>query len=102
MTQLRYTHLSEPAAMVINDTYSVVLTKKPTANVVLRVQNQAVPTEKTAPTVRTVTNRASLTFTTTTWNIPQVVTITTINNGIAEGHNLKVFPPKPASLSDIL
>jgi hypothetical protein len=58
--------------------YSVVLQKKPTANV-------TIDPESSDPTEGTVTP-ASLTFTPDTWNTPQVVTVTGVDDADVDGN----------------
>jgi ELWxxDGT repeat protein len=57
------------------DTYTLVLTSQPTANVVITV----------APDSQLTVSPGSLTFTAANWNIPQVVTVTAIDDSVVEG-----------------
>ncbi|BAY78897.1 hypothetical protein NIES25_53760 (plasmid) [Nostoc linckia NIES-25] len=57
------------------DNYSVVLNRPPTANVTLALNGGT----------QLSTNVNTLTFTPSNWNVAQTVTVSTINDGIAEG-----------------
>ncbi|MCU0755100.1 MAG: hypothetical protein MUE46_08265, partial [Xanthomonadales bacterium] len=57
------------------DTYTLVLTSQPTANVVIAVNPNAQLT--TAPT--------SVTFTAANWNVAQTVTVSAVDDAVAEG-----------------
>ena len=57
------------------DTYTIVLTSEPTANVVVTV----------APDAQLSVNPASLTFTAANWSVAQTVTVTAVNDAVAEG-----------------
>ncbi|OQR99823.1 transmembrane protein [Achlya hypogyna] len=76
------TLLSEAESTV--GSYSVVLNRPPTATVTITVSHPALltPTGQTRPQV--VFGPSTLLFTTTTWNIPQVVNVTAINDAICE------------------
>jgi hypothetical protein len=56
------------------DTYTVVLTGEPTANVTITP----------SPNSQLTVSPASLTFTTSNWNVPQTVTVTAVNDAVAE------------------
>jgi hypothetical protein len=55
-------------------TYTVVLMSQPSANVTINV---------TADSQVTV-DKSSLSFTTTNWNVAQTVTVTAVNDAVAE------------------
>lgn len=57
------------------DTYTVVLSSQPTANVTIALNSGS----------QTSTNPTSLTFTATNWNVAQTVTVSAIDDLIAEG-----------------
>jgi glucose/arabinose dehydrogenase len=57
------------------DTYSLVLTLAPTADVTITLNNVG---------GQTTTSVGSLTFTPTNWNVPQTVTVTAVDDTIAE------------------
>jgi hypothetical protein len=63
-----------------SDSYTLVLSNEPTANVIITVQ---------ANTQVRVNNSASvnLTFTTTNWNIPQTIFVSAVDDMIAEGNH---------------
>ena len=63
------------------DTYTVVLTGEPTANVTIT------PTPGSQLTV----SPASLTFTTSNWNVPQTLTVTAIDDAIAQGTRIQTI-----------
>jgi len=56
------------------DTYTVVLTGEPTANVTITP----------SPNSQLTVSPASLTFTTSNWNFPQTVTVIAVNDAVAE------------------
>ena len=58
-----------------NDTYTVVLTSQPAADVVIGV----------SPDSQSTTNTPSLTFTASNWNVAQTVTVAAVNDLVAEG-----------------
>lgn len=60
---------------VATDSYSVVLNRPPTANVTLALNGGT----------QLSTNLNTLTFTPSNWNVAQTVTVSAINDGIAEG-----------------
>ncbi|HEY9629647.1 MAG TPA: Ig-like domain-containing protein [Coleofasciculaceae cyanobacterium] len=66
------TNLAEGGA---TDTYSVTLNSQPTSDVVVTIGNGT----------QTNTNVTTLTFTSANWNVAQVVTVTAIDDLIAEG-----------------
>ncbi len=57
------------------DTYSVVLSVLPTANVVVAV----------TPDSQSTVSSATLTFTTANWNVAQNITVTAVNDALVEG-----------------
>ncbi len=57
------------------DSYTVVLSSQPTANVTVTV----------TPNSQVSVNKTTLTFTTSNWNVAQTVTVTAVNDQIAEG-----------------
>jgi len=59
------------------DTYHVVLSHAPTANVVIAV----------APDAQLSASASSLTFSTSDWNVPQTVTVSAVNDTVAEAAN---------------
>lgn len=61
------------------DTYTVVLTKQPAANVVVSMNS--------ANTTTGVTVTGSLTFTSINWATPQTVTVTAVNEMVPEGRH---------------
>jgi hypothetical protein len=63
------------------DTYTVVLTSQPTADVVVNLTHDA----------QTTVAPSSLTFTTGNWNLPQTVTVTGAQDHIAEGNHTGVI-----------
>ncbi|HZG38181.1 MAG TPA: lamin tail domain-containing protein, partial [Nodosilinea sp.] len=58
-----------------SDTYTLVLRSQPTADVVVTLD----------PGNQLTTNLATVTFTPNNWNIPQVITVTAVDDAIAEG-----------------
>lgn len=63
------------------DTYSVLLNSEPTGNVTVTTATDGV----------TTASPASLTFTVENWNTPQVVTVTAVNDAVAEGLHVSVI-----------
>ena len=59
------------------DTYTIVLNSQPTADVTIAINSGSQST--TSPT--------SLTFTSANWNVAQTVTVTAVNDSIAEGNH---------------
>uniref|UniRef100_UPI001CFF5082 hypothetical protein n=1 Tax=Microseira wollei TaxID=467598 RepID=UPI001CFF5082 len=59
------------------DTYEIVLTSQPTADVTIAINNGT----------QTGTSPTSLTFTSANWNTPQTVTVSAINDNVAEGNH---------------
>ncbi|MBX7148671.1 FG-GAP-like repeat-containing protein [bacterium] len=60
------------------DTYTVVLNSEPTADVTIGVSS--------SDTTEGTVSPSSLTFTSGNWNVPQTVTITGVNDAIADGN----------------
>jgi Ca2+-binding RTX toxin-like protein len=86
------------------DTYTVVLTKQPKVDVTIAVTPQ--PTRTTRAQLVTLTEQveadlATLTFTTTNWNVPQTITIRAVDDWIADGGDTKVFAPRPHTVIGI-
>ncbi len=69
------------------DTYSVVLTSQPTADVFIDV----------IPNDQITTNTLFLTFTPGDWNVPQTVTVTAVDDDVAEGSHTGLIDHSPAS-----
>lgn len=59
------------------DNYTVVLTAMPTANVTIKI----------SPDSQVTVSPTSLTFTNTNWNTAQTVTVTAVNDDVAEGNH---------------
>ncbi len=72
-------------------TTSIVLDTQPTANVIIgiNINNSEV-----------TVSSSSLTFTTSNWNIPQIVTITGINDGIIDGNTVHTITTNAATSAD--
>ncbi len=68
-------------------TYTAVLNQAPTANVALNITS--------APQLQLA--RSQLTFTTTNWNVPQVVSVQALDDGVAEGPHSGAINQKTAS-----
>src|SRR6185312_2243520 len=62
------------------DTFTVALTAQPTSNVVLNVASSDMGEAVAAPAI--------LTFTPANWNIPQVVTVTGVNDSLQDGNQV--------------
>ena len=73
-------------------TYTVVLNSEPTANVVLSVAS--------SDTTEGTVGASSLTFTAANWNAPQTVTITGVNDFVADGNQPYNIVMGPAVSSD--
>jgi threonine aldolase len=73
-------------------TFTVVLTSKPTADV-------TIPLRSSMPTEGTV-SPASLTFTSATWNVPQTVTVTGVDDHVADGPQTYTIFTDPAQSLD--
>ncbi|MBJ7326406.1 MAG: hypothetical protein JHC52_03570 [Chthoniobacterales bacterium] len=63
------------------DTYTAVLTSEPTGNVTIAP----------APGSQLAVFPASLTFTTSDWNVPQTVTVTAIDDAVAQGTRIQTI-----------
>jgi hypothetical protein len=59
------------------DSYTVVLTSQPTYNVIVNI----------SPDNQVSVDKTSLTFTSNNWNAPQIVTVTAVNDSVAEGNH---------------
>jgi len=98
------------------DIYTVVLTKKPDAEVTINVTPQ--PTRTTRGSLVTLTEQVrvsseytgavnnsdgsvTLTFTPNNWNDPQTVTVSAIDDWIVDGGDTKVFAPTLHTVNDI-
>jgi glucose/arabinose dehydrogenase len=64
-----------------SDTYSVVLNTKPTANVTVTLQKDS----------QVSVDKLSLTFTPNNWNMPQVVTVSAVDDTVAEGTHVSTI-----------
>ena len=76
------------------DSYSLVLTRRPTADVVIKVLPQI--TKATRGIIRNDVNQMvvsadTLTFTAANWNVPQTVTVTAVDDKIVDGGDTRVF-----------
>ena len=69
------------------DSYDVVLTSQPTANVVITI----------TPDAATTVNHSSLTFTSSNWSVPQTVVVTATNDHVAQGDHSSVITHSVAS-----
>ena len=65
------------------DRYTVVLDTPPTANVVIAI----------SPDAQVSVTPISLTFTSANWNIAQTVTVTAVDDAVAEGTHTGVIAP---------
>ncbi|MDX9818689.1 MAG: calcium-binding protein, partial [Desulfococcus multivorans] len=93
------------------DTYEIVLTKAPTANVTIDVD--AIKTRTTGSNASgnfaffeeqvqvDGASLATLTFTPTNWSMPQTVTVSAIDDDRVDGSDTQVFVPGEASLNGI-
>lgn len=72
------TNVAEAGA---TDTFTVVLNTAPTANVLVTL----------APGTQVTLNRTTLTFTSLNWNTAQTVTVTAVNDAVAEGAHTGVI-----------
>jgi hypothetical protein len=75
-----------------SDTFTVALTSQPTANVTVQVQS--------SDTLEGTVSPASLTFTPANWNIPQVVTVTGVFDGVDDGSSPFTILLMPAQSGD--
>jgi hypothetical protein len=96
--------LDTVAEFPIEDTYTVVLTKEPDADVTINVTPQ--PTRTTRGPLVTLTEQVEVsdttfTFTPGNWNVPQTVTVSAKDDWIADGGDTKVFAPTPHTVNDI-
>src|SRR5262249_48294026 len=74
-------------------TFSVVLRSQPTAEV-------AIPVASTRPS-EGVTSTALLKFTPASWNAPQIVTVTGVDDSVADGDQLYTIALSPAISADV-
>jgi len=93
------------------DTYQVVLTKQPTADVTIDMD--AIKTRTTGSNnsgnfayfqEQVLVNdvaATTLTFTTTNWNTPQTVAVSAIDDTIIDGDDTQVFVPGQATVNEI-
>jgi uncharacterized delta-60 repeat protein len=70
-----------------NDSYTMVLTSQPTANVTFTL----------TPGSQLTVTPLSLTFTAANWNVPQTVTVSAVNDSMAEGIHLDTIRHAAAS-----
>src|SRR5205085_1360966 len=73
-------------------TFTVRLTSQPTADVTIPLSSSR-PTEG-------VPSASSLTFTAANWNTPQTVTVTGVDDSVADGDQLYTIVTGPASSAD--
>ncbi len=69
------------------DDYTVVLTSAPTANVIIQI----------TPDSQTTSSASTLTFTSANWNVPQSVTVTAVDDAVAEGSHSSVITHSASS-----
>ncbi|CAM5793933.1 LEPR-XLL domain-containing protein [Rhizobacter fulvus] len=74
-----------PSVAGFTDTFDVVLTKAPTANVTVTMNVLNGQVVLSGPSVTTVGGKPTLTFTTGNWNVRQQITITAPNDTVVEG-----------------
>ena len=72
--------------------FSIVLTSQPTASVTIALSS--------SNTSEGTLNPASVTFTTANWSAPQLVTVTGVNDDIADGNQLFSIVTAPATSGD--
>ncbi len=70
-----------------SDTYTVVLNTQPSADVTITI----------LPDVQTTVSPATLTFTPANWNVPQTVTVTAVEDALAEGAHISTIMHHAAS-----
>ncbi len=73
----------------VTDTYDIVLTSAPTADVVITIN----------PDSQSTTDLPSVTFTTLNWDTPQTITVTPVDDSLAEGAHISTIS-HAASSSD--
>ena len=73
-------------------TFRVVLNSQPTANVTIGVSSNNTTEGTVSP--------ASLTFTAANWNMPQTVTVTGVNDAVADGNIVYTILTAPATSTD--
>ena len=71
-----------------SDTYSIVLNRPPTTDVVITISHDS----------QITVDNSSLTFTTSNWNIPQIVTVTAVDDSIAEGQHTSTITHTSSSI----
>jgi hypothetical protein len=76
-----------------NANFTVVLTSQPTANV-------TIPTITSSNTSEGTVSPATLTFTTSNWNIPQTVTVTGVDDVLSDGNQTYLVQFSAATSSD--
>jgi len=78
-----------------SDTYEVVLTSRPTHDVIVNVRPEETVTSLLVdPIVQVGVDTATLTFTPENWYIPQVVTVSALDDHVVDGGDTQVFAPK--------
>ena len=73
-------------------TFTVVLNTQPTADVTIGLSS--------SDTTEGTVSPASLTFTSANWNVPQTVTVTGVNDALADGNIAYTIVTAPATSSD--
>jgi hypothetical protein len=76
----------------VSTTFAVELNSQPTAAVTIRLTS-------TRPAEGTV-SPAALTFSTTDWNAPQIVTVTGVNDNVADGNQPYAVVTQPSTSTD--
>jgi len=74
------------------DTFTIVLNSQPTASVTIGLTSSDTSEGTVSP--------ASVTFTTTNWNAPQTITVTGVNDFVADGNQIYSIITAPATSSD--
>lgn len=74
--------------------FTLVLNSQPTANVTIGVASN--------DTNEIVVDKASVTFTATTWNVPQTITVSGVNDFIDDGNQARRVDIAPAVSTDVL
>ncbi|HSF16394.1 MAG TPA: Calx-beta domain-containing protein [Vicinamibacteria bacterium] len=100
------TILNDPAGIAVSPTsglttteaggtaaFTVVLTAQPTANVTVGLSSSDTTEGSVSP--------ASLIFSTANWNVPQTVTVTGVNDTIADGNQPYTIVTAPATSTDL-
>ena len=89
---------------IASDTYTIVLSSKPTANVVIKVLPQITETTRGKlryDAVQVTVDQAELIFTTDNWNVPQPVRVRAIDDSVVDGGDTKVFAPTANVVTNI-